>query len=91
MIIIAVVVFIATAWVMDTGAPPKPINAGVEGVKTSTPSGLRKQDEIIGDFKIKDGYRPIKIRTQILDDEDPRAIKNRNDSDFPLSGGTTGI
>jgi hypothetical protein len=76
---------------MDTGAPAKPIKAGIDGVKASTPSGMRKTDEILGDFRIKDGYRPLKMRTHVLDDDDPRAGGSRNDSDFPLSGGTTSI
>jgi hypothetical protein len=91
MIIIAIVAFYATAWVMDTGAPAKPVKAGIDGLKASSLSGMRKQDEMLGDFRIKDGYRSLKMRTHVLDDNDPRAAGSRNDSDFPLSGGTSSI
>jgi hypothetical protein len=76
---------------MDTGSPPRPISAGVGGIKTSDPAGNLKADQLIGDFKIKDGYRPMSIRTRVYDDEDPKAAGRTNESDFPLSGGTSRI
>ena len=87
-IIVGVVAFICTAWVADSGAPPQAVPIGIKGVTTSMPAGGKKGDEQIGDFKITGQSRQVKIRTQVYDDNDPKAEGNRNDSDFPLSGGT---
>jgi hypothetical protein len=86
-IIISLIAFFATAWVLDSGAPPQAVKTGINGVVPSSRAGNAKKDEVFGDFKYTEGYRDIKIRTMIYDDKDPGA-SGRNDSDFPLSGGT---
>jgi hypothetical protein len=86
-IILSLIAFACTTWVFNTGAQPQSSPIGIKGVATSSPAGNQKVEEMIGDFKITDGSRVLKIRTSVYDDHDPRA-KNRNDSDFPLSGST---
>ncbi|HEY9755769.1 MAG TPA: hypothetical protein V6C97_11450 [Oculatellaceae cyanobacterium] len=84
-IIVTIIALFATAWVFDTHSPPQGVKGAVSGVAASTPAGNYKKDEVYGDFKLTDGYRDLKIRTTVYDDNDPRASA-RNDSDFPLSG-----
>ena len=85
LIIIAIIAFFATAWVMDFHTPPQPVKVGVKDVGLGSISGCRKKDEMYGDFKMINGYRPIKYRYTIYDDKDKRV--KRNDADFPMSGG----
>jgi hypothetical protein len=84
-IIVTIIAFFATAWVFDTHSPPQAVKECVRGVAESTAAGNSKRDEIYGDFKMTDGYRDVKLRTTVFDDNDPRA-SGRNDADFPMSG-----
>jgi hypothetical protein len=85
MLIIFLAAFAATAWVMDTGTPPRPQKIGMSGTERAQPSFNKKEDGLLGDFKLTDGNRLYTIRSTVYDDDDPRAACNK--SDFPTIGG----
>jgi hypothetical protein len=86
MLIIFLAAFAATAWVMDTGAPPRPQKIGMSGTTRSQPISNKKEDGLLGDFKLTDGERLYKLRSTVYDDDDPRA-SGCGQYDFPTIGG----